>query len=329
MKAFEYAAPGTVEIALKALDGPNATPMGGGVDLLGRMKDLQASPDRVVYLKDIKGYGGIEGTAATGLTIKAGTLLAAIVEHPEVIAGYPALAEVVRHVATTQIRNMATLGGNLLQRPKDWYFRQGFGMLPMKDGKNLLREGDNRYAAIFLNDGDALFVSPSCPAVPLVALGAKVTIQGPKGERTIPIEGLYQVPKKLGDSEHTIAPGELITRISLPPAKGKSGSYEIRHKQSHDWPLAIASIDLMMDGEAIADSRVVLYGVAPIPYRSAPAEAALKGKALSRDTAEAAGKAAVEGAKTLSMNAYKLPLVVTAVKRALLTIKGDRYWEEA
>ena len=168
------------------------------------MKDYVTSPDRVVYLKDIKSLAGISGDAkAGGLTIGAGTRLTDIVAPAGIREAYPALWQATVEVGSPQIRNMATVGGNLLQRPRCWYFRAGHGLLAMKDGKSLVRAGDNRYHAIFMTDGDALFVSPSSLAVALIALDAQATIRGPKGERTVKVEELYQVPKRETDSELT------------------------------------------------------------------------------------------------------------------------------
>ena len=327
MNAFDFAAPTSVEDAVKLLGGQNTAALSGGTDLIGRMKDDVASPQRVVYLKDIKALAGISGDPGSGLTIGAGTLLAAIVEHKAIHESYPALWQSTLEVGTPQIRNMATLGGNLLQRPRCWYFRAGNGLLAMKDGKSLVRAGDNRYHAIFMTDGDALFVSPSSLAVPLIALGAKATITGPKGERTVPVEDLYQVPKTEKDRELTVAPDELLTKVMIPPAKGKNASYEVRQKQAHDWPLVLASVNYALDGDKVADPRVVIYGVAPIPWRSAAAEKAIAGKPITMETAAAAGEAAIVGAEPLSMNAYKVGLTRTAVKRALLAAAGNRYWE--
>jgi xanthine dehydrogenase YagS FAD-binding subunit len=166
MKAFEYAAPATVEEAVKLLGSPNAAALAGGTDLLGRAKDLVTSPDRVVYIKDIAELRGISGDPkAGGLTIGAGTRLSDIVAHSGIKEALPALWQATVEVGSVQIRNMSTVGGNLLQRPRCWYFRSGFGLLGMKDGKSMVRAGDNRYHAIFQTDGDALFVSPSSLAV--------------------------------------------------------------------------------------------------------------------------------------------------------------------
>jgi xanthine dehydrogenase YagS FAD-binding subunit len=326
MKAFEYASPTSVDDAVKLL-GDSAEPLSGGTDLIGRMKDYVTSPDRVVYLKDVKALSGISYDQNVGLTIGAGTTLAELLAHAGTKEHLPALWQATSEVGTPQIRNMATVGGNLLQRPRCWYYRAGNGLLGMKDGKSLVRAGDNRYHAIFMTDGNALFVSPSSLAVPLIALGAKATVVGAKGERTVAVEDLYQVPKKEGDRELTLSPGEVLTKVVVPRGAGKNASYEARQKQAHDWPLVMASVNLTMDGNQVSGGRVVVYGVAPIPWRSEAAERAIKGREVSEQTATAAAEAAVEGARPLSMNAYKVALTRTCVKRALLAAVGNRYWE--
>jgi len=327
MNAFDLASPRSIDEALELLGAPDAEALSGGTDLLNRLKDYVSSPKRVVYLKDVKELAGISGDAKSGLTLGAGTRLADILNDPTIKEAYPAIRQATLAVGTPQIRNMATVGGNLLQRPRCWYFRTGHGLLAMKDGKSLVREGDNRHHAIFATDGDALFVAPSNLSAPLIALNAEAVITGPKGERTIPVKDLYRIPKNDRESELTIAPGELLTKIIVPPAKGKNATYETRQKQAHDWPMALASVNLSFDGEAVSKARIVLLGVAPIPWRSEPAEAAIAGKAVTPETAEAAAKAAVAVAKPLSMNAYKVALTQTAVKRALLAAVGNRYWE--
>ena len=328
MKAFEYAGPATVEEALQALAGAkDPAALSGGTDLISRMKDYVTSPDRVVYLKGIKPLEGISAEGG-GLTIGAGTKLAAVLADETVSAKYPALKQATLEVGTPQIRHMATVGGNLLQRPRCWYFRSGFGLLGMKDGKSLVRTGDNRYHSIFLTDGNALFTCPSSLATPLVALDAKATIAGAKGERTIPVADLYVVPKTADDRELTIAPGEILTKITIPEPKGKNVSYEARQKQAHDWPLVLCSVAMEIDGQRAGNGKIVIYGVAPIPWRAEAAEAAIKGKDITPETAEEAAKAALDGAKPLSNNDYKLALTRTVVKRALLAAVGNRYWEE-
>jgi xanthine dehydrogenase YagS FAD-binding subunit len=331
MKAFEYAAPTTVEDAVKLLGGSDAVALTGGVDLLGRMKDYVTSPSRVVFLKDIKDLAGISGDSrAGGLTIGSGTRLSDILAHSGIREAYPALWQATAEVGSVQIRNMSTVGGNLLQRPRCWYYRAGFGLLGQQDGKSLVRAGDNRYHSIFMTDGDALFVSPSSLAVALIALGGQAKILGPQGERSVKVEELYQVPKRDSDGELTLQPGEVLTQVTLPTSGGKSASYEARQKQAQDWPLVMASVNLNLDNETVSAARVVIYGVAPIPWRSEAAERAITGKRLTPETAVAAGAAAVEGATPLSMNAYKVPLTRTVVKRALIrAVNPKGYWEEA
>jgi xanthine dehydrogenase YagS FAD-binding subunit len=331
MKAFEYAAPTTVEDAVKLLGAPNAAALAGGTDLLGRTKDYVTSPDRVVYVKDIKELAGISADPkAGGLTIGAGTRLSDIVHHAGIRESYPALWQATVEVGSVQIRNMSTVGGNLLQRPRCWYYRAGFGLLGMKDGKSLVRSGDNRYHAIFMTDGDALFVSPSSLAVALIALGGQAKVRGPQGERTVKVEDLYQVPRRDADGELTVHPGEILTQVTIPAATGKNASYEARQKQAQDWPLVLASVNLTIDNDTVSAARVVIYGVAPIPWRSEAAERAITGQRLTPETAAAAGAAAVQGAAPLSMNAYKVPLTRTVVKRALIrAVNPKGYWEEA
>jgi xanthine dehydrogenase YagS FAD-binding subunit len=328
MKAFEYASPASVDDAIKLLGGPgDAEMLSGGTDLINRMKDYVTSPKRVVYLK---GLGDLAGVAPTGggMAIGAGTTLSDLLEHKDLRASYPALWQAAYEVGTPQIRNMATVGGNLLQRPRCWYFRSGHGLLAMRGGKSLVREGDNRYHAIFLTDGPALFVAPSSLAVPLIALGAVATLRGPKGERTVKVEDLYRVPKAEGDTELAIRDDEVLTGVTVPPPKGKNASYEARQKRAHDWPLVLASVRIEAEGGKVSDARVILGSVAPIPLRSEAAERAIVGKPVTAETAAAAGEAAIADARPLSMNAYKVALTRTVVKRALLAAVGDRYWEE-
>ncbi len=180
-----------------------------------------------------------------------------------------------------------------------------------------------------MTSGDALFVSPSSLAVALIALGASAKIRGPKGERTLKVEEIYQVPKRDSDSEFTLEAGEILTQVTISGA-GKNASYEARQKQAQDWPLVMASVNLTMDNDTVSAARVVIYGVAPIPWRSAAAERAITGKRLTPETAAEAGEAAIAGVEPLSMNAYKVPLTRTVVKRALIrAVNPKGYWEEA
>ena len=326
MKDFEYIAPKSFADAFDALDGDGAAPLGGGTDLLARMKEHVTEPDRLV---DLRGVGEFPKLAleADGLTLGGTTKLIEVAENDDLAKAFPAIHQCASEIATPQIRHMATVAGNLLQRPRCWYYRNGYGLLGLKDGESLVRLGDNRYHAIFMTDGDALFVSPSNLAIPLIALGAKAHLKTADGDREVLVEELYKVPKGPDDRELTVGPDELLSHVSVPKPGGPNATYSIRHKQSHDWPLVLASVACVMDGDKVKSARIVINGVAPIPWRSKSAEDALVGKPINMETAEAAGAAAARGAAPLSMNAYKVPLTITVVKRALMAAVGNRYWE--
>jgi xanthine dehydrogenase YagS FAD-binding subunit len=322
MRAFEYASPTTPAQALNLLT-PGSAPLAGGSDLLALMKDGVETPARLVNLKDLRELRGIRWDAKTGLRIGALVTLDEVAADPALKFDYSALADAFGRVAGPQIRNVATVGGNLCQRPRCWYFRNGFGLLPMKDGKSMAVEGDNRFHAILGNDGPAYFVTPSTVAPLLVALGAQVAVLGPQGERRIDLERFFRLPQKEGEREHDLAPGEIVTEIVVPPASGlRVASYEVRQRETLDWSLATASVVLEMDGSRVSRARVVLGQVAPIPWTAKAAEAFLVGKTIDRGVAEKAGEAAVEGAKPLSRNRYKVQLARVAVKRALLAAAG-------
>ena len=247
-----------------------------------------------------------------------------VAENDGVKAKYPALAEAAHEAASPQIRNMATLGGNLCQRPRCWYFRNGLGLLPKDEsGKDLVDAGDNRYHAILGNEGPAKFVSPSTTVPVLIAYGAKVRLEGPKGKRELPLEKFYVIPKTEKDREHDLMPNEIVTEVVLPPSEGwKVAHYEIRQKAAFDWPLAVAAVALKIDGSNVQAARVVLGHVAPTPWLSPEAEAALKGQPANEGTAKKAAEAALGKAKPLSQNGYKVQLAQVAVKRAILKAAG-------
>jgi xanthine dehydrogenase YagS FAD-binding subunit len=319
MQPFEYASPATVREAVGLLGRgwEDANVLAGGTDLLSLMKDDIQTPKRVVNIKGVKELEGIQKTAA-GFRIGALVTLEELMKNAEVRAAYPALAEAARGVASPQIRNTGTVGGDLCQRPRCWYFRLGHGLLAMENGQSLVPHGDNRYHAIFGNQGPAYFVSASSLGPPLAALGARVKLVSPKGARELPVEKFFVIPKEATEREVALAPDEILTEILVPAAAVRNATYEIRQKTALDFPLATASVAFHMRGSSVASARVVLGHVAPIPWRAEAAEKALAGKSLGPAAAEEAGKAAAEGATPLSGNAYKVQLVRTAVKRAVL-----------
>src|SRR3989442_1197277 len=227
---------------------------------------------------------------------------------------------------------MATIGGNLCQRPRCWYFRSGLGLLPKDEsGKELVADGENRYHAILGNDGPAKFVSPSTIVPILIAYGAKIRLEGPKGKREFPLEKFFVIPKSENEREHDLRPNEIVTEVVIPPASGvKAAHYEIRQKEAFDWPLALAAVSLSMNGDTVRAARVVMGYVAPIPWISAAAERALVGKTVTAQTADVAGRAAVAGARDLGRNGYKIQLARVAVKRAILqAVHGKPASQEA
>ena len=323
MNAFEYASPATLEQAVRLLGTEGSAVLAGGSDLLALMKDGVETPRRLVNIKSVQGMSGVRAAEGGGLRIGTLTTLDAMAADAALGWEHPVLVKAAARVAGPQIRHVATLGGNLCQRPRCWYFRNGFGLLAQKDGTSMVREGDNRYHAILGNDGPACFVHPSTLAPLLIALGAQVTVAGPRGERRLELEKLYRIPKSDGEREHDLAPAEIVTEVLLPPAAGRRiATYEVRQRETLDWPLATASVTLDMKGGKIQKARVVLGQVAPIPWTAAEAETFLQGKEIDGGVAQKAGEAAVQGAKALSRNGYKIQLARVAVQRALLTAAG-------
>ena len=319
MKAFEYVEPGTVEgVTRRLTEADTAAAIAGGMDLIGLMKNWVAQPDRVVSLKGVEGLSEVSTTDA-GTTIGALVTIDTIATDPALSAAYPALSAAAATVGTPQIRNRGTLGGNLCQRPRCWYFRSDLFNCLKKGGDACFAQGgDNRYHAIFGNDRCAI-VHPSSCAPPLIAYGATVSIAGQGGERSVAVEDLFVRPEDNVQREHSLRDGEIITAVHLPDAAAvRSATYVVKFKQSHDWPLAIASVALHGDGETVNEARVVLGAVAPVPWRSAGAEAALTGQRIDESVAGAAADAAVADAEPMQHNGYKVHIARTAVKRAIM-----------
>jgi xanthine dehydrogenase YagS FAD-binding subunit len=327
LKPFAYVDAANEKEAVAALktDGI-ALPLAGGQDLLSRMKDYIDSPDRVVNVKNAL------DTAATplpdgGVKIGAAMKIIDLFEHRQVARMYPAVTAAAIEIGTPQIRHQGTVGGNIMQRPRCWYFRNEEFVCYKKGGSRCFAvNGENQYHAIFGNDGPSHIVHPSSLAVPFVAYGARFRIAGPAGEREIPADGFFTMPTLANVlKENVLDDDELLTHVILPPPGNvKSGHYEVRYKASHDWPLAFATVVLTVNRNTVASARVVLGAVAPAPWRSRPAEAALAGKPLNEETATLAAEAAVSEAKPMSGNAYTPQLDRTAVKRAVMRAAGLR-----
>jgi xanthine dehydrogenase YagS FAD-binding subunit len=323
VKPFAYVNAANEKEAIAAL-GPERgkfLPMAGGMDLLALMKDYIAQPDRLVNVKNLD--RSITKASDGGLRIGAAVTIADLAVHPDVARLYPAIVQAAEEVGTPQIRNAGTVGGNLNQRPRCWYYRnEEFDCLKKGGSRCFAVDGENQYHAIF-GDGPCHIIHPSSLAVPAVALGATFRIVGPAGEREVAAEQYYLMPDKNLFGETVLQPNELLTHVILPaPGAAKSATYEVRYKQSHDWPLAAAAAVLDMNGTTVRSARIVMGAVAPIPWRSPNAERALAGKAITEQTAMAAADAAIQGAKPMSGNAHKVQIARTAVKRAIMKAAG-------
>ncbi len=321
MHAFEYANPTSMEAAVRLLANQwgETEILAGGTDLLSLMKDNASAPKRLVSLKDIKELRRIEFKSGEGLRLGATVTFEELMSNKEVRRNYPALVEAAEGVSSPQIRSTGTVGGDLCQRPRCWYFRLGYGLLAQENGKSLVPDGDNRYHAILGNSGPAYFVNPSSLAPILLALGASVRLHGPKGSREVALDKFFVTPTSDKDREYALQSNEILTEIRVPaPGGAKMAVYEVRQKEALDWPLAAAAVVLGMEGTSVKTARVVLGHVAPVPWPSPEAEQALVGKEINEQTASEAGKAAVSKATPLSKNAYKVQLARVAVKRAVL-----------
>lgn len=325
MQSFEYANPSTLQEALALLGthwGPTDV-LAGGTDLISSMKDNLMTPKRLVNIKNIKELEGIQ-KAGDGLRIGALVTMDELAKSADVRGEYKALADAAGGIPSPQIRHMGTVGGDLCQRPRCWYYRQGMGLLAMKDGKSLIPDGENQYHSIF-GEGPAYFVSASSLAPALVSLDAKVKLVSAKGSREVPVARFFLSPKDENAREIVLQPNEILTEIIVPAASGmRTATYEVRQKEALDWPLVAAAVAVKMNGTTVSSARIVLGHVAPVPHEATAAAKALAGKTITASTAEAAGKAAVAGANPLSKNAYKVTLARTAVKRALLEAAREK-----
>jgi xanthine dehydrogenase YagS FAD-binding subunit len=319
MKSFEYAAPKTVTDAAALLGAKwgETEILAGGTDLITSLKQQITAPARLVSLKKIAELKTVESKRG-GLRIGAMATLGELAGQTDVKQHFPAVATAIHGIGSPQILSAGTVGGDLCQRPRCWYFRNGHGLLAMQSDNPLVRTGDNRYHAIFGNDGPALFVSPSSLGPALVALEARITLTGPKGKsRELAAAEFFRTPRSEGERETALKPNEILTSVFIPFKSLRNATYEVRHRHGLDWPYATATVAFdLRDGKA-SDARVVLGHVAPTPWQAKAADKALKGT-VDAALAAKAGAAAAEGAKPLSGNAYKVQLVKTAVKRAVM-----------
>ncbi len=318
MKSFAYVLPGSIDEAAKAAKEKGAVIKAGGIDLLDLMKGNITQPERLVNLLSITGPAlRAISSKDDGVHIGALCTLADLAVSEQVP---PALAQAAGQAATPQIRNVATVGGNIAQRPRCWYFRSSTFPCARKGGDMCYaQKGENKYHALFDNV-DCAVVSASSLASPLYALGATVVTN----MRRIAIDEFFVPTSKDITKETVLAPGEIITEIVVPAAaKAMKTAYrEAVEKESNDWALVSASVVLEFDGATVKSARVVLGSVAAVPYRVTAVEDALKGQRVTAAFAAKAAEAAFAKARPLDDNGYKIALGKTILKRAILAAAG-------
>lgn len=323
MKAFEYAEASTEAEIVQLVNSTTGVCelLAGGTDLVGLMKKMAVTPDRVVNILEVESMQYVEPTAAGGVRIGAVVHLDDLLESPYMEA-YPAVLQAVRGINSMQLQSQGTIGGEVCQRPRCWYFRSGHDLLA--EAGQLVAGGDNRLHAVFGNSGPAKFVSGSRTAPALISLGAQARVIGPQEdeERLIPLAEFYRTPRHLGQRENVLQPGQVVTHLVLPPAPLTSATYEVRQSEGPDYPLASAAATLHISGGVIRQASVVLGMVAPTPWISQRASEQLIGQPASPVAAEAAAMAAISEATPLSENGYKVDLAKTSVKRAVLAAAG-------
>ena len=325
MKTFSNANPKDVREAVALLSqahqqGRSASIVGGGSDLLGMVKERLISPDVLVNLRAI---GGLDRVETQSGRVKIGGLITldALSHDAQIRKQYAVLAEAAESVGTPQIRNAGTLAGNVCQRPWCWYYRNGFPCLKNGGDKCFSASGENQLHAIF-GGGPSYIVHPSDTAPALVALDAEFHVSGPSGDRVIPAGQFFQLPRVDAARENVLAPDDVLVAITLPAARpGERSTY---HKvlDREAWTHAVVSVAIVldMDKQVCRGARIVLGGVAPIPWRLQKVEAMLAGQHITPELAAQAGEAAVEGARPLAKNKYKVPLTKAVVKRTLLSL---------
>lgn len=327
MKNFEYASPRTEAEAVGLLQdhGGRTAVLAGGTDLVGLLQADLVAPERVVDVRQVESMQGVR-REGDGLWIGALTTLDDVLANP-LLKPYLSLVQVADAHHAIQIQSSGTLGGDLCHLPNCWYYRNGYGLLAMKDGESLVATGDNRYHAILGNSGPAKFVNASRFAPAFIAWGAKVRIIGPGPEdaEVIPLEYFYVSPKSANQGHTVLKAGQLISHIWLPAIEPTqvSATYEVLQLEGLDWPLASAAVTLDVEGGIVRAARVVLGHVAPTPWVSQEAASVLRNQMVTEELAQAVGAAALSKATPLSNNEYKVQIARTAVKRAVLKAVGQ------
>lgn len=321
LKPFSYVRAQSLPEAIRhaALNG--AVLHAGGTDLLGCLRDHVFEAGKVVSLSGIQELRGVVKSKGGGLRIGALTTISELAVFPAIRQQYTGLARAASEVASPQLRNQGTLGGNLCQKPRCWYYRGEFHCLRKGGDQCYAMGGENAYHCIFGGD-NCYIVHPSDTAPALAALDATVQIQGPKGKRTVPVEGFFLLPSFDPTRETVLAPGEIVTHIDLPaPPAGLRSSYrKVRARRSWDFALAGVALALVFEGDRVVKGRVFLSGAAPVPWRSREVEAVIVGKRLEPSIIKEAAQVAVQRAQPMEQNGYKVPLFRAVIEEELEAI---------
>jgi xanthine dehydrogenase YagS FAD-binding subunit len=326
MKAFAYYNASDLDDAIAALSkgGGQSMALAGGTDLLGEMKNRYVTPERVVNLKSIRGLDGISYSGSSGLKIGPLARLSEVAQDKTVRQKYPGLAEAAESVGTPQLRNMGTMGGNLCQRPRCWYYRGvEYPCIRKLGGTCYAVSGRNKYHCI-LDGGPCFIVHPSDVAPMLMAYRARLTVRGRSGEREVAMDDFFVLPEDDPTRENILQAGELVTGITVPPQPSNTAScfLKFKERESRDFALVSAAVVLELDGQACKRVSIVLGGVSPVPHRAVQAEQALNGKVITGELVEKAAEAALADASPMDENEYKVPLSKTILKRAVLRAAG-------
>jgi len=312
----------TVSETLKSVTpSENSVIKAGGIDLLDLMKEGIVRPGTLIGIRNFTGMDKIESDPVKGLRIEANVTLALIASNDQIKERFFALHQAVSKAATPQIRNMATLGGNLAQRTRCWYFRSKDIICYRKGSTTCFAQiGQNQYHSIMMNENCAS-VHSSTISTALLALNAAIEISDHNGKiKIVPINEFFVSPDTDPSTENILKSGDLITAIHIPPSKANTKSHYIKmgERESHDWPIADVAVMVEYSGNKCKNATIVLGAAAPVPIRMKAAEDIIKGKVINEESAASAGKEAMKTATPLSLNAYKVPVFETIIKRALL-----------
>jgi xanthine dehydrogenase YagS FAD-binding subunit len=317
LSPFSYVRAESLDQAVKHLSSDRAVIHAGGTDLLPCLRDHVFDAGKLVSLSSLTNLRGIKKSDG-GLRIGALTTISEVSQDPLVKERYTALSQAASKVASPQLRNQGTLGGNLCQKPRCWYYRGDFHCLRKGGNECFAVKGENAFHCIFGGE-NCYIVHPSDTAPALAALDAQVRIRGPKGFRNVPLDEFYVLPRDDYTRETVLQDGEIVTEILLPATTaGLRSSYrKIRARRSWDFALAGVALAIVFDGESVVKARAFLGGAAPIPWRSKDVEQAIVGRKLDSDALRKAAEAVVRNAQPMEQNGYKIPLFRAAMEEEL------------